>query len=377
MHPGPGDIVLSDSRIKQSAKIMVQVVGPTDGWILERLRRRLADKLPYAAFVPWEPSPDGAAAIAYYVNYAIYRGPTGLVDVGYFTHPEDGRFLESACHMDHCVCMARQYAEWLSLQGVRAVSHIPMGFDFYRYRPQLLLAVVGLLAHPRKGGRLVEALRRLPFVQILTTEGQLSDDALREVYQRADYVLIPATLEGGPLCLLEGLAMGKPVIAPEGVGLIPEFGPTPYLRRYPAGDAAALVQLVTQCLAEKLQATRLVADRTWDHWAAGHHELFCRLLRSAAWSCPHPRRVFASASWPNSTWPPERMWRRWRGRWTGWPVRFTSAITSKPGPSFRTWWRDSPKHGGSWTGSPREREDRQILGVPGEVMAFLCPWNEP
>ena len=73
--------------------------------------------------------------------------------------------------------------------------------------------------------------------------------------------------------------MGKPVIAPEGVGLIPEFGPTLYLRRYPAGDVAALVRLVTQCHAEKLQASRLVADRTWDHWAAGHHELFGRLLR--------------------------------------------------------------------------------------------------
>ena len=125
--------------------------------------------------------------------------------------------------------------------------------------------------------------------------------------------------------------MGKPVIAPEGVGLIPEFGPTLYLRRYPAGDVAALVRLVTQCHAEKLQASRLVADRTWDHWAAGHHELFGRRLR-AAWSCLHPRRVFASASWPNSTWPPGRTWRHWKGRGPGGPSALLRRLPPNPEP---------------------------------------------
>jgi glycosyltransferase involved in cell wall biosynthesis len=257
----------------------VQVVGPTDGWVLERLARRLAAKLPYAEFVPWSPQRRSAPGLAYYVNYALCREPSGLIDVGFFTHPEDERtFLEHARRMDFCVCMARQYADWLRALALTKVAHIPMGFDYYRYRPCLVLCVVGLLEHPRKGGQLVEELRRLPFVEIVTTEGRLRSENLRAVYQQADYVLIPAIVEGGPLCLLEALAMGKPVIAPAEVGIVPEFGAAPCICRYPAGNAAALVRLVTDCYEKKRQSARLVCCRTFDDWAAAHHKLFMDLL---------------------------------------------------------------------------------------------------
>ena len=63
--------------------------------------------------------------------------------------------------------------------------------------------------HPRKGRHLVEELRKLPFVEVLTTEGKMPEEELPAFYQRLDYVLIPATVEGGPMSLSEGLAMGK------------------------------------------------------------------------------------------------------------------------------------------------------------------------
>src|SRR5947207_12130157 len=111
--------------------------------------------------------------------------------------------------MDFCVCMSQLYAHWLREQGIRKVAHIPMGFDADHFRPRLVLGVFGRLDHPRKGGHLVEALRQLPFVEIVATEGRAAPEALRALYQGVDYVLIAATVEGGPLCLLEGLAMGK------------------------------------------------------------------------------------------------------------------------------------------------------------------------
>ena len=55
---------------------LVQVVGPTDGWILERLARTLARRIPYADFVPWRPQPNGHAVLADYVNYALYANPS-------------------------------------------------------------------------------------------------------------------------------------------------------------------------------------------------------------------------------------------------------------------------------------------------------------
>ncbi len=272
---------------------VVQVVGPDDGWVLERLARTLAAKLPYAEYVAGGPRPGPATLLVYYVNYALLGRPSGRLDVAFFTHPDEShRSVERARRADACVCMARQYADWLAARGVRAAVHIPMGFDSYRYRPRLILGVVGRLDHPRKGRALVDAVRALPFVEVVATEGRAPPESLRAVYERVDYVLIPATVEGGPLCLLEGLGAGKPVIAPEGVGLTPEFGPTEHLRLYPAGDAAALVRVVTECYRRKEAVSRLVRDRSWDRWAEQHHHFFVQLLRARGLLAPAPALGF-------------------------------------------------------------------------------------
>jgi glycosyltransferase involved in cell wall biosynthesis len=272
---------------------MVQVVGPADGWILERLGRRLEAKLPYATYSVGEPDRALGEGIAYYVNYAIFKGETSFIDVGFFTHLEDSHdFLGRARDMDWCVCMSKKYADWLREQGVEHVTHIPMGFDYYRYRARLVLSVIGKLDHPRKGRQLVERVRELPFVEVVTTEGQIDDEQLRHVYQSTDYVLIPATIEGGPMSLLEGLAMGKPVIAPDDVGMVPEFGEMPNLRRYRTGDFESLAEVLRACYEEKAATTRLVADRTWDRWAEDHHKLFKRLLKERGIPMPEPAPGF-------------------------------------------------------------------------------------
>jgi hypothetical protein len=285
-----------DPSTKNSDKLAVQVIGPTDGWILERLARRLTAKLPYAEFVPWEPRPRPSTRLVYYVNYALFRGPSGLIDVGFFTHQDEAQqFLERARCMEFCVSMSRLYADWLRTHGVSRVAHLPMGFDYYGFRPRLVLGVIGRLEHPRKGGWLVERLRQLPFVEIVATEGQIPESQLRDIYQRVDYVLIPALVEGGPMCLLEGLAMGKPVIAPEGVGMVGELGPSEHVLCYPAGDAEALKRLATACFEKKLQRTRLVQNRTWDRWAQAHHLLFQKLLRERGLDLPKPAIGFQFA----------------------------------------------------------------------------------
>lgn len=272
---------------------MVQIVGPTDNWILQKLSKILVSKLPYATFSEWRPSQAGH--LAYYVNYALFHAPSGLIDVGFFTHREDSHeFLTRAQQMDCCVCMARIYADWLRDRTTKEVIHIPMGYDACRYRPSLVLGVIGKLENPRKGRHLVEQLRSLPFVEIVTTEGSIPEQSLRNVYQRVDYVLIPALIEGGPMSLLEGLAMGKPVIAPDSIGMVPEFVECYRIHLYPTGDVEALSRLVEVCYQRKLAYTNSVANRSWDQWAIDHHNLFTRLLekRGVALPLPGPRFRF-------------------------------------------------------------------------------------
>ena len=266
---------------------LVQIVGPTDNWILQKLSAVLVSKLPYASFAAWRPAIEGK--LAYYVNYALYNEPSGLIDVGFFTHRDDSHdFLLRAQRMDACICMARMYADWLQDKTHREVVHIPMGFDAYRYRPSLVLGVIGKLDHPRKGRHLVEHLQRLPFVEMIMTDGRLPEDSLRDVYQRVDYVLIPASVEGGPMSLFESLAMGKPVIAPENVGAVSEFAGCEQLLLYPAGDAVALEQVVTACFERKKALSMAVADRSWDQWAEDHHRFFMKLLSDRGVDVPLP-----------------------------------------------------------------------------------------
>jgi hypothetical protein len=140
----PGFLIKFCLWMASSEEKTVQVVGPTDGWILERLARKLASKLPYAEFVAWTPKPGPKTRLVYYINYALYKSPCGVMDVGFFTHRDDEQqFLERARAMDFCVCMSNLYALWLRSACVKNVAHIPMGFDYYRYRPKLVMAARG------------------------------------------------------------------------------------------------------------------------------------------------------------------------------------------------------------------------------------------
>jgi len=52
----------SNTRVEAAA---VQIVTPTDGWVLERLGRRLVCRLPYTAFVSWAAQRGGEARLAF------------------------------------------------------------------------------------------------------------------------------------------------------------------------------------------------------------------------------------------------------------------------------------------------------------------------
>jgi hypothetical protein len=74
-----------------------------------------------------QPNRGTCEGVAYYMNYALFQGPTSFIDVGFFTHLEDSHdFLGRARDMDWCVCMSKKYADWLREQGIEHVTHIPL-----------------------------------------------------------------------------------------------------------------------------------------------------------------------------------------------------------------------------------------------------------
>jgi hypothetical protein len=276
----------------------VNIVTSDRGWILETLAAETASRLPYVAFGD---GPRRDAAIQYYITYSCRGRRLSPVELAFFTHLEpDGAahdaFFAVARDVDHCVCQSAFYAGLLREAGVEPVSVIAPGVDPARFAPKLRVGVIGRTYHTgRKGEHLVEQLRDIPEIEWVFTGGgwpqpgqAVPEEALPALYRSLDYVLVPALYEGGPMCVIEALACGTPVIAPA-IGWVPDY---PHLE-YQAGDAADLRRVLLDCLAQKRARRDAVLGQGWDEWAAAHDRLFHDLARrhGLALGVPPARRL--------------------------------------------------------------------------------------
>lgn len=258
------------------------IVISDDGWILETLARKVTERLPY---VTYGLHPVPSALIQYYVTYGCRKARVSPIEIALFTHREEdleaaARFNGIAREVDHSVSMSNATDKLIAALGVTSRSVIPPGVELDRYHPRLKIAVVGRTYHTgRKGEALVRAVMDVPDIEWhFTGDGwpgpalHVADADLPAFYRSMDYVLIPATNEGGPMCLLEALASGVQVIASP-VGWVPEFPHIPFAR----GDAASLRAVLMRLRDERMRLRGAVRDMTWDRWVGEHDALFRRL----------------------------------------------------------------------------------------------------
>lgn len=264
-------------------KKLVHIALSDSGWILERLAREVESRMPEVSFGPEE---DRRAPIQYYVTYGRRVQRVSPVEVMLFTHLEQdptaaARFHAAANDCEAAVAMSRATADILAKSGVR--SHlISPGVDLDRFRPRLKIAVVGRTYHTgRKGEALVNAVMDIPDIDWHFTgagwpgaASPVPESELPELYRSADYVLVPALNEGGPMCVLESLACGTPVIGAD-VGWVPDF---PHIA-FEKGNAESLRRVLEGLIDDKRRLASSVKDMTWDRWAQEHDRLFHALAR--------------------------------------------------------------------------------------------------
>lgn len=245
------------------------VVKP--GWILERCAREVERAVPDSVVnaTPWPPTTAAQADLTYYLPMKdIRHSPEGLggLSVGFFTHGEE-RVRTFAPLFDHAVAMNEQVADLLRKLAV-PVTVIRPGVEAQRH---ITFGVCGTLHKGRKGPDMVRAAVAAGFDFMACT-----DDAARspcrvwtsienrsKFYGAIDYLVVTSTEEGGPMPVVEALAAGVPVIAPN-VGWCWEF---PVIR-YEKGSWISLLSVLT----------RLTRIPTWEEWGAAHRRLFKELL---------------------------------------------------------------------------------------------------
>lgn len=190
-------------------------------WSLRMDAENLAREIP-GAIVGTSPNPH--VAVNLFVNYALYE-PVRTVTTALFTHRERTEPLRSlfdrvAKAVDYCFSMNHHT---LALLPKEKSSIIWVWPDPRYHRDKLILGVCGrAYKSGRKRMEWVGDLRAMPGVEVRMTGGKVAAADMLGYYDGLDYLVVIADNEGGPKPVVEALARGCPVIAPD-VGYCWEF----------------------------------------------------------------------------------------------------------------------------------------------------------
>lgn len=241
-------------------------------WILRRGALEIRKQYP-AVSINGKPR-----AVNYSINYAIFRNVPGI-RVGHYTHLEEtgkfrARFIETVPLYNYYTVTCNKTALILMDYGAAQdrIFKIPYGCDERMIKKPVFGVVGRTYPSGRKGEYLVERMvaegydvrawgRGWP-----VPEGKLANewDELPDFYRGLDYLVVMSLNEGGPVPVIDAIASGVPVIAPD-VGWCFEY---PVIR-YKRGDWGSLFSVLK----------RLTQPPTWAKWSAAHGNMFTKIAK--------------------------------------------------------------------------------------------------
>ena len=192
----------------------IRIVCGDKHWVLRRIAEGWAH---YWERADIQNAPDPKADVNLYLPYDCFTKPSGTCDVVYFTHYRRAdrkfqvRWANAAKHADLCLAMSENTARMIPRAAHKTRIARP-GIDakFFQRGP----VSARKSENNRKRLDMIERLQAIPNVQIVVSGGRLRFNEMPTFYHDADYVLVLSDNEGGPMAVLEALAMKKPVIAP-------------------------------------------------------------------------------------------------------------------------------------------------------------------
>lgn len=230
------------------------------GWILGRLAKELHKYLGWTINTP-------GADVDYCIAYYQYGAAKAPIKVPLFTHLEkDGAkrqtFIDVAKRAKYSIALSSQTERLVrqhQIVGSLNPKVIHLGSDLNRD------VVFGIVGKNYPTGR-----KNLAWVSILGHEFTILYDSLSgdkeeryKFYSKIDYLVVTSSIEGGPVPVLDAIAVGVPVIAPD-VGWCHDY---PCIK-YEIGNLKSLQEVMR----------KLDTPRTWEQVALDHLKAFKEIV---------------------------------------------------------------------------------------------------
>jgi len=191
------------------------------GWILRRLAEDLYKELPNCTIS--ELDADKSADVNIYFNHALFKHKTKGIDIVWCTHLEEG-YEESWNKIT-------EEADYILVQSKQQFNNLPKEKTFIMdswvdnqfVKDEIVFGLVGReYGSKRKRYHWVEELKDITRAKFVFTGGNILFKDLPNFYKSIDYLLITSKYEGGPIPVIEAVAMGVPIISTN-VGYAWEF----------------------------------------------------------------------------------------------------------------------------------------------------------
>lgn len=277
----------------------VNIICSDQGWIYDKF---IKEMIKHSKHVIVRNSKE-QCDVTHYIPYYEVPKPKNTPHpcTAWFSHQElknplNGKFIVAGKTVDMAISQSVKYKKVLSDNGVKNVVQVVPGVDLDRFtirpnppqRDKLVLGYVGrqYSSSSRKNPKLLNAISKLDFVELRCTDGKLKPEDVPGFYADLDFVVSPATVEGGPMCITESLAMGVPVVCFAGVGVADEFG-MGVVRVHQMNSAAFLLKL-KRLWQDKVHTTwhtnktksdtrAQVENFTWANFVAEHDAIWEKL----------------------------------------------------------------------------------------------------